>query len=251
MVTLERNGRRYVAFPRLAGQRGLIHAFSTRPQDVAMRSDNHAAERAARRRQMAADLGLAPDALHCCVQVHKTRIAVVERARPGGALDGFDGVVTAATGAVLMTFSADCPLLLVFDPVRRVVGMAHASWRCTVAGMARRVVATMQTHFGCAAADLLAGIGPSAGPERYEVKGDVYEAAATLPDRDACFSTRDGRMYFNMWEANRQQLRACGVAESHIDIAGICTMTDAARFYSFRREGPGCGHFGLMAGLCD
>ena len=249
MVTFVRNGRRYVAFARLAREAGLIHAFSTRPHDVAMRTDARAPERAARRRRMAADLGLAPQALHCCIQVHQTRIARVEHARPGRDLDGFDGAITAAPGAALMTFSADCPLLLVFDPVRRAVGMAHASWRCTVAGMAGELVEAMRAHFGSVPADLLAGIGPSAGPERYEVQDDVYQAAATLPDRAACFLTRDGRMYFNLWEANRQQLCAAGLAERNVEIAGICTITDSERFYSFRREGPGCGHFGLMAGL--
>ena len=65
---------------------------------------------------MAACFGFAPAKLRCCVQVHETRIAVVEEGHTGQRLEGFDGAVTATPGVPLMTFSADCPLVLVYDP---------------------------------------------------------------------------------------------------------------------------------------
>ncbi len=58
-------------------------------------------------------------------------------------------------------------------------------------------------------------------------------------------------MYFDLWRANRAQLQAVGVRHANIETAEICTMCGGGLFYSFRREGAGCGHFGLMAGLTD
>jgi copper oxidase (laccase) domain-containing protein len=130
-----------------------------------------------------------------------------------------------------------------------VVGLVHASWRCTCALATRQVIETMRARFGCDPGRMLAGIGPSAGPERYEVKQDVFDAARDLLDRERFFIRRGECLYFDLWAANRAQLEVAGVQPKNIETAGVCTMTDTERFYSFRREGAGCGHFGLMAGL--
>lgn len=250
MIFVERGGRRYAQFERLSAEPDLIHAFSTRPMDVSARTDARSGERDERRRMMAADLGLSPERLCYCVQVHETGQAVIDAPTEARRIEGVDAIITDQPGTPVMTFSADCPLVLVYDPRRRVVGLVHSSWRCTVAFSTRRLVETMRSRFGCEAGELLAGVGPSAGPDRYEVQEDVYAAAAGLPDRDALFRRNgDGRMTFDLWESNRRQLVQAGVRANNIEVAGVCTMTDTERFYSFRREGPGCGHFGLMAGL--
>jgi hypothetical protein len=131
---------------------------------VSARRDAREAERADRRRQMARDIGLDPGKLCHCVQVHDRRIAVIDAPRPSGPLEGVDAVATALPGVPLMSFSADCPLVLACDPVRGAIGLAHASWRCTVAGLTEKLVQTMVERFGCAAGDMLAGVGPGAGP---------------------------------------------------------------------------------------
>lgn len=251
MHILTVQGRRYAQFERLRSEPNLIHAFSTRPEDVSPRPDEQQAERAARRRQMAADFGLDPERLCWCMQVHETRIAVIESHQTGEVIEGCDGIVTATPGTAVMTFSADCPLVLVYDPARRVVGLAHGSWRCTVAALPRRLVELMQTRFGCAAAELRAGIGPGAGPCCYEVRDNVFAAAADLPDRDSHFDRRSGRLYFDLWSANRALLSDAGVRDENVEVAGVCTLCRNDLFFSLRREDAGCGHFGLMAAISD
>jgi YfiH family protein len=241
--------RRYARFPKFAAIPGLRHAFATRPMDVSARTDSGSQERAARRRQMALDLDFDPERVLHCVQVHETRIAVVDRPRPGGPLEGFDGIVTNQVGVPIMTFSADCPLVLLYDSQAPALALVHASWRCTVGLIVAQTVALMIERLNCRPDRMHAGIGPSAGPSRYEVKQDVYEAASRLPNRDRCFMRRDGRLFFDLWNANRIQLANAGISDSRIEVAEVCTITDTRVFYSYRREGPGCGHFGLMAGL--
>lgn len=246
----QRGERRYVHFETL-GVPGLVHAISTRPQDISARVDADSGLRDARRRQMVQDFGLDPRRLRYCVQVHQDNVLHVKHDTPCGPQEGYDAVVTAERDAILMNFSADCPLLLVFDPRNRVIAQAHASWRCTVAGIARKVVTEMRERYGCRADELRAAIGPSAGPCCYEVKEDVREAARTLEGAAELFPQRDGRMYFDLWRANRNQLAASGINAINIEIAGICTMCRNDMFFSFRREGAGCGHFALMAALAD
>jgi hypothetical protein len=247
MYYVEREGRRYAQFERLRHAPGLVHAFAMRPLDVSIREDARAAERAARREQMARDWRLDPARVCACVQVHEARIAVVEAADAGAPLVGVDAVATRWPDTPLMTFSADCPLILLFDPRRAVLGLVPASWRWTVARLAARLVATLHERYGCEPADLQAGVGPAAGPCCYEVQADVYEAARELPDRERLFPRRAGRLYFDLWEANRALLVEAGVRSEHVEVAGVCTMCRNDLFYSFPQEGPGCGHFGLMA----
>lgn len=246
---VELGGRRYAQFERLSREQGLVHAFSTRPDDVSPRDDALRDRRAARRGRMAVDLGLEPANLCYSVQVHRDGIAVIERSEQCGPQAECDALVTSLVHVPLMTFSADCPLVLVYDPRRRALGLVHASWRCTVAGLAGRIVATMSRRFGCRPGDVLAGVGPSAGPCCYEVREDLYAAAAGLPQRDRLFVHRDGRMYFDLWRANVEQLVGAGVPAGSIERSGVCTLCRNDVFYSYRREGSGCGHFGLMAAL--
>ncbi|MFQ5806332.1 MAG: polyphenol oxidase family protein [Phycisphaerae bacterium] len=249
MRFLDVDGRRYVQFDSLRRQQGLAHAFSTRPFDVSVRNARRAAECATRRRQMALDFGFPPEYLCCCMQVHEARVALVTEAQGQQRLEGFDAVATDVPSVPLMTFSADCPLVLVYDAVRRVVGLAHASWRCTVAAVTRRLVETMQQRFSREPKNLMAGVGPSVGPRQYEVNEDVYRAAAELPDHERLFHVRRGRLYFDLREDNRSQLEGAGLRRENVEIAGICTMSRTDLFYSYRREGTSCGHFGLLAGL--
>lgn len=248
---IEIGGRRYARFARLARAPGLVHAFATRPMDVSVRRDGRQHARAANRASMARDLGLDPNRMSICRQVHGTTIAALHSEPAPASLDDTDGVLTNVPGRSIMTFSADCPLIVVFDPVRRVVGTVHASWRCTTALITRMLVDRMRATFGSKPADLLAGIGPGAGPCCYEVQDDVYQAAAALPRRDAWFPRRDGRMFFDLWAANRAVLIEAGLADERIESAGVCTMCRTELFFSFRREGVGCGHFGLLAALTD
>lgn len=243
--------RRYARFERLAQAPGLVHAFSTRGQDVAPRGGCGAEQRAGNRAAMAADWGLEPARLLHCHQVHKPTLAIVRSLRPAAALADTDSVICSVPGQPVMCFSADCPLVLVYEPAARVLGVAHASWRCTVARITSRLVHAMVEYFGARADRMLAGIGPSAGPQRYEVGPEVYEAAAHLPGHDALFPRVDRRTCFDLWRANVAQLTAAGVPEHNIEVAGICTISDGELFYSYRREGAGCGHFGLIAALTD
>lgn len=241
--------RRYARFPRLGREPGLVHAYSTRPDDVSARTDDRAPQRSQRRFQMAADLGLAPESLTHTVQVHRTECDQIHPNSPHGPREGIDALITNVANRPLMTFSADCPLVLAYDPRRGALGMVHSSWRCTTAGATRNLIERMSSAFGTNPLDVLAGIGPSAGPCCYEVKDDVYEAARGLPDFESLFPRRDSMMFFDLWEANRRELIAAGVSAGNIELASACTMCTRDLFFSFRREGPGCGHFGLMAAL--
>lgn len=247
---------RLLAFERLARESGLIHAVTTRPQNYAPHRGDGKEGAIEARREVCRILGVSYDRLTSPAQVHGADVLAVDDLDVGCGRDGrgtavanVDGLLTDKPGVPLILMSADCPLVLAYDAKRRAVGAVHASWKGTVGRAAEHLVHRMRAEFGCDPADLMAAVCPSAGPCCYEVGRDVLRLARTrLDDAGACFVHRDGRMYFDMWEANRGQLLAAGVPEGRIEMAGICSICDR-RFWSHRRDGETAGRTALFVGL--
>lgn len=201
------------------------------------------------------ELRIAPDALTLGRQVHGVNVEVVTDADRGRGrpprFDGFpatDALVTSSTSVVLGTVVADCVPLLVYDPHLHVVALAHAGWRGTVGRMASRVIETMQVAFGSRPSDLVAGIGPSIGPCCYEVGDDVIQAwnAAGVAGADEAIVRRATSYHFDMWNANRLQLLAAGLAPSAVEMSLRCTRCEPERFFSYRAARAGLGPSGRM-----
>ena len=144
---------------------------------------------------------------------------------------------------------ADCVPILFYDPKKAVVGIAHAGWLGTVRGAARSAVETMQARYGCKPQDLLAAIGPSIGPDHYEIGPDVIERVrqAFGADADRLLETRTGRVYLDLWTANFLQLQKTGVEQ--IEMAKICTACHVEDWFSHRAEKGRTGRFGALIGL--
>jgi YfiH family protein len=198
--------------------------------------------------RMYAALGVA-DSRACSVwQVHSADAVLADgpvRGRRWLALA--DGMVTDRPGIPLSMRFADCTPLMFYDPVQGVIGIAHAGWRGTVQGMGGNVVRLMARAYGCKPANIQAAIGPSIGPEHYqvgeEVVAAVYEHFGTtdgLIRRDSA----DGTAYLDLWAANHLELERAGVEQ--IEVAAICTVRNNHEFYSHRAEKGRTGRFGAV-----
>ena len=129
------------------------------------------------------------------------------------------------------------------------MGAVHASWQGTVAGAAANLIRKMQRAFGSDPGRLLTAILPSAGPCCYEVGHLVRRIARTrLPDPDACFVEKGGRIMFDLWTSNYQQLVGAGVPPDRVELAGLCSICDD-RFWSHRRDGADAGRTALFLAL--
>ena len=144
---------------------------------------------------------------------------------------------------------ADCVPIMLFDPVRSVVGLAHAGWLGTVRGAAAAAVRAMAKHYGSRAADILAAIGPSIGPDHYEVGPEVVTQVEQTFGAAAgnLVEARAGRTYLDLWAANRAQLEASGVQE--IEVAQVCTACHLEDWFSHRAEKGRTGRFGALMAL--
>lgn len=171
---------------------------------------------------------LLPAEPHWLRQVHGTTVLEA----PFGAGAAADASFTRTRGEVCAVMAADCmPVLFAADD-GSAVGAAHAGWRGLCAGVIEETVARM----GVRPASLHAWLGPAIGPRAYEV-GDEVRAAFMVRDAGAASAfraTRPGHWLLDLYAVARQRLAALGV--ERVCGGAHCTHTEAARFYSYRRD---------------
>lgn len=239
----------------LASQPHLVHGMTKRGLNMALTVGPDASGSVDRRRRVCEAMGVPFDRLTASEQVHAAQVALVTGSRIGCGRDrtetriaGVDGLVTDEPDVPLMVIGADCCLILVYDPKKRAVGVAHAGWRGTAAGVVRSLLGHMVTAYECRLETLLAAIGPCAGPCCYEVNEDVVSTfAAVGHNTSSVVDIRNGAMFLDLPRSNAMQLAECGVDAERIEIAGLCTICSDA-FYSHRRE-PGAGQHALFAAV--
>lgn len=164
------------------------------------------------------------------------------------ALHGVDAVITNLPRTCIGISTADCVPILLCDSQKGVIAAVHAGWRGTVARIAEQCIEAMCRKYGCEPQNIRAVIGPSIGPEAFEVGDEVYEAFRSNGFPMERIATRREKWHIDLWEANRLQLLACSVAATNIEVTGICTHSRHEEFFSARRLGINSGRIfnGIM-----
>jgi YfiH family protein len=249
---LQAAGARNAAATRLGG----ISQGPFASLNVGFSVGDNAAHVEANRRTLYGSVGTSAGDVVACHQVHSTTVASAgDGARGRGAtsstnmIPATDALITDRPGLFLFLRFADCVPVLLCDPVRGAVALAHAGWKGTVGNIAAATVGAMSNAFGSIPANLLAAIGPAVGPCHYVVQEDVAgKARAALPFwRDVLRPGADG-LALDLPEANRRNLLAAGLAERNVMMSGICTACNTDEFYSHRAEKGITGRFGVLIG---
>jgi YfiH family protein len=154
-----------------------------------------------------------------------------------------DAAFSRHPGTVCAVLVADCLPILLCDHAGTVVAVVHAGWRGLAEGVIERTVCVI----GTLPARLIAWLGPAIGPNHFEVGEEVRQTFITNDERSgAAFiphNSREDKWFADLFLLARQRLQKAGVPE--IYGGRICTFSDPARFYSYRRD----GNCGRMAGL--
>jgi polyphenol oxidase len=157
------------------------------------------------------------------------------------ATHGADAAISRTAGRVLAIQVADClPVLLAAEDASA-VGAAHSGWRGLAAGVLEATVRALAVDAG----KLSAWLGPAIGPAAFEVGAEVRDTFVAQDPRAAAAFTANarGRWQCDLYELARQRLNALGVQA--VFGGGLCTHSDAARFFSFRRDGR-CGRMAAL-----
>jgi YfiH family protein len=134
--------------------------------------------------------------------------------------------------------SADCVPVLLADRRSGFVAAVHSGWRGTVLGAAVAGLRALEGLAEGTSIDVVAAIGPHIERCCFEVGEDVAAelAAASSAGEGAVSGRGGGKARVDLRAIVRAQLEAAGVAAASIDDVPGCSVCDAERFHSFRRD---------------
>jgi len=170
-------------------------------------------------------------------QVHGVRVV---KADAVNGLESADASYTDQSGVVCAVLTADClPVLLCGDD-GEVIAAAHAGWRGLQAGILSETLKRMNCQ------KVLVWLGPAIGPRHFEVGEDVYNVFVddSSDYRSAFRAIKSGKWLADIYQLARIHLNKLGV--ERIYGGNLCTVTDSARFYSYRRDGATTGRMASL-----
>lgn len=146
-----------------------------------------------------------------------------------------DGLATSLPQKPLLLLTADCIPVAIARADGGRLAIMHAGWRGLEAGV-------VEAGAEAVGGELVAAVGPGAGPCCYEVGPDVAERLRARFGSDVI---RDGRA--DLWLCARRALEAAGVRA--IAVAEECTICNPDRYFSHRRDNGVTGRQGVVGVL--
>jgi YfiH family protein len=253
MSMIQHNGVRYYQFDSLNVKHGIFtrHGGMSPEPWASLNVGGTVGDELARVRQnrdiSLEALGRAPGSVFDVWQVHSADVVCVRGPRPADQpYRQADIILTDQPEVTLYMRFADCVPILLHDPRQGVIGISHAGWMGTLGDVATTTVEAMQKNYGSNPADIIAGIGPSIGPDHYEIGADVIlQVMQKFGDESELFlKSHQGKIHFNLWETNRLLLERAGVGQ--IEVSGICTACNTQDWFSHRAEKGRTGRFGAL-----
>ncbi|MBI5238121.1 MAG: peptidoglycan editing factor PgeF [Deltaproteobacteria bacterium] len=160
--------------------------------------------------------------------------AAVDAAHPPEA----DAIVTCLKDTPIGVLTADCLPALLYDPVKKAVGAAHAGWRGALLKIAQKTVQTMVKSFGSMPKDIIACLGPHIRPCCYDVKDDIIKEFEKVYGKSTWgfFKFTNGSPRLDMAKAVSHSLIEEGLLKENICSEAPCTACENKLFFSYRKE---------------
>lgn len=174
-------------------------------------------------------------------QVHGAQVVRIGANDVGREPATADAAWTDRPGLACTVLVADCLPVLFASVDGRAVAAAHAGWRGLAGGVLEATLAALREGAGVEPTAVIAWLGPCIGPRAFEVGADVLQAFDALGHADRRFVFRPRADGSPRWLADLQALAQTRLVEAgvqQVHASRACTVEDASRFFSFRRDGP-------------
>jgi YfiH family protein len=159
-------------------------------------------------------------------QVHGSAVSWHNGMAPGWTqIEGVDGHATETAGLMLYVTVADCIPVYLINPSSGRVGLLHAGWRGTAAGILERGCERLVGPTGSSISDLVMHCGVGICGACYEVGSEVMEGLGLAP-------SGPGPHHADLRQVLLAQAKALGIRE--ISISSWCSAHHHDRFFSHR-----------------
>lgn len=158
-----------------------------------------------------------------------------------------DGIVTNKKNLILSTTNADCILLLLFDPIKKVIANVHSGWRGTLQRISIKAIEKMEKEYNCNPKDIICCICPSIRKCHFEVEKEVKdmfeeEFKSIIEKNDIITeSVTNKKWTIDTVLINQVILEEKGLKKENIIDSKICSVCNSNLVHSFRVEKEGYG----------
>ena len=245
MFTLEKIMDKRILTSSLMEEVGISAFFTTRDLPLkAGERDDLVEEVENNKKLLCGALGIPLENLFIPEQTHSDNVGVVFHPSPqpspargeGESVSTFqdtDALITNQKNIAIALNFADCVPIILYDPIKKVVAIAHAGWRGTASSIVKNTVVKMQKEFSTNPKDIIALIGPAIGKCCFKVQEDVAQKLLqTVDPADVSLVYDNG--YIDLKLLNKIQLLSSGVEK--IDVCAYCTCCQTELFFSYRQE---------------
>ena len=256
VVHIKKNGIEYLQFRKLLEYEDIItHAYSlvkdyrTEKVNKEKLDDKKYEEVMNNYKQLCQDIGCNYINIVKPNQNHTDKIEIVTQKtntnKPDIHVEKYnntDGLVTNKNGLVLATTNADCILLLLFDPVKKVIANTHSGWKGTLQRISVKTVEKMKKEFGSKPEDIICCMAPSIRSCHFEVEREVKdEFVKEFQDIDLKEEWIKETMENKKWnidtiKINQILLQEQGLKPENIVDSGICSVCNSELIHSYRVE---------------
>lgn len=186
------------------------------------------------RLRFAGSLGLRRHRLFEQRQVHGTDVRVVSESDATNTVADLEGdaLIVRVEDYAVAARTADCVPILIAHPPTGHVAAVHAGWRGAVAGILPRAIASLAHD----PSELIVALGPHIRVEAFEIGEDVAAEMERAANGRPVVERSAAKPHGDLAALIRLQLRDAGVPPEAVDDVGGCTLSDAAQFFSHRRE---------------
>ena len=157
-----------------------------------------------------------------------------------------DGLITNKSEVIIMSTNADCNLILLYDPIKKIIGNVHAGWRGTFGKIVKNAIIKMKEKYNCNPKDIICCFCPSIRKCHFEVEDDVaiecekiFEYTGKLNKIIEKGNIKDGKQkyYIDMILINKLLLEEEGILAENIIDSDICSVCNSDKIHSRRAEG--------------
>jgi YfiH family protein len=220
----------------------VVQGFSSRDYgNMALHTGDLPSKVIENRQRFLTSMGLELVNLVVAQQIHGTEIQVVKRPQIGSgammvqtALPETDALITQERGVILAILTADCLPIFIYDPQVPAIGIVHAGWRGSLAGIAQLTLTKMGQEFKTDPVNCRIAIGPAICATCFKVESDVADQFHAVNPQ--VVAPMESGYQVDLGAFNAHLLETVGVKSEQIFKADLCTSCRRTEFFSYRAE---------------
>ncbi len=259
IVHIKNGDIEYLQFRKLLEYKELKHAYALKNLDFRKHDSNNAINSYG---ELLEKLDINLNTLVKPHQSHTDNILVIDKKinkdEPDIYMDylmDIDGTITEKSNITLTSTNADCIILLIYDPIKKVIASIHSGWRGTFKKVSQKAIQIMKKEFDCNPENIIVCICPSIRICHFEVDLDVKEECEKIFSylnknnkiiKIGEIKGEKQKYFIDTVLITKLLLKEEKIKEENIIDSNICSVCECKNVHSRRAEGINYGLGGTI-----